>query len=292
MESFVEHLRFLEKTALRLRIDLLKMLHNSRSGHLGGSLSVVEILVAAYYGQLPRGPVMRYDPAKPGSEEQDYFVLSKGHASPAWYTVLADLEFFPKDELLGFRQMNSLLQAYPSKKIPGITISSGGPAFGLAAAVGLAISLKADRAPNRVFCLVGDGELQDGQFWEAVLLANHYKLDNLTVMIDSNGLQMDGVVRSVVSIEPIADKFETFGWKSIQVMDGHSFEDVLIGLERGLETQRRPSVLICRTVKGKGVVFAENKASYHAEVLSDQEMSEALPRLEAKLLDFDRIESV
>lgn len=287
MESFVDHLNFLEKTALRLRIDLLKMLHNSKSGHLGGSLSVVEMLVAVYYGQLPRGPVMRYDPAKPGSEEQDYFILSKGHASPALYTVLADLEFFQKDELLDFRQINSLLQAYPSKKIPGITVSTGGPAFGLAAAVGLAMSLKADRASNRVVCLVGDGGMQDGQFWEAALLANHYKLDNLTVMVDCNGLQMDGVVRSVVSIEPIADKFETFGWKSIQVTDGHNFEDLLIGLERGLETQRRPSVLICRTIKGKGVVFAENKASYHAEVLSDEEMSEALPRLEAKLADFD-----
>lgn len=288
MESFVEHLRFLEKTALRLRIDLLKMLHNSQSGHLGGSLSVIEMIIATYYGQLPRGPVMKYDPTKPGSEEQDYFILSKGHASPAWYTVLADLEFFPREELGDFRQMNSLLQAYPSKKIPGITISSGGPAFGLAAAVGLAMSLKADRQPNRVFCLVGDGELQDGQFWEAVLLANHYKLDNLTVMVDCNGLQMDGVLRSVVSIEPIADKFETFGWKSIHVTDGHNFEDLLVGLERAIETQRRPTILICRTVKGKGVAFAENKASYHAEVLSDEEMSEALPRLEAKLSHFDQ----
>lgn len=158
----------------------------------------------------------------------------------------------------------------------------------MAAAVGLALSLKADRAANRVFCLVGDGELQDGQFWEAALLANHYKLENLTVMIDCNGLQMDGVVRSVVGIEPIADKFETFGWKSIQVPDGHNFEDLLIGMERAIETQRRPSALICRTVKGKGVAFAENKASYHAEVLSDEEMSEALPRLENQLKHFDQ----
>lgn len=277
----------MEKMALRLRIDLLRMLHNSKSGHLGGSLSVIEMMVAVYYGQLPRGPVLKYDPAKPGSEEQDYFVLSKGHASPAWYVTLADLEFFPKDELLGFRQVNSLLQAYPSKKIPGIVLSTGGPAYGLAAAVGLAMSLKADRMHNHVYCLVGDGELQDGQFWEAAMLANQYKLDNLTVLIDWNGLQMDGIVRSVVGIEPIADKLEAFGWKSIPVTDGHNFEDLLIGLERALETQRRPSALVCRTIKGKGVVFAENKSSYHAEVLSDEEMSDALPRLEAQLEDFE-----
>lgn len=288
MESFVDHLRFLEKTALRLRIDLLKMLHRSRSGHLGGSLSVIEMLIAVYYGQLPRGPVLRYDPSKPGAEEQDYFILSKGHASPAWYTVLADLEFFPKDELLDFRQVNSMLQAYPSKKIPGIAISSGSPAFGLAGAVGLAMALQSDRQPNYVLCLVGDGELQDGQFWEAILLASQYKLENLTIMIDYNGLQMDGIVRSVLGIEPLADKLETFGWKSVHVPDGHNFEDLLVGLERAFETQRRPTALICRTVKGKGVAFAENKASYHAEVLSDEEMSEALPRLEAQLEAFNQ----
>ncbi|MCA9373557.1 transketolase [Candidatus Peregrinibacteria bacterium] len=287
IESFVEHLRFLEKTSVRLRIDLLRMLHNAQSGHLGGSLSVVEMLVALYYGQLPRGQVMRYDPEKPGSEEQDYFVLSKGHASPALYTVLADLEFFNKEELADFRQVNSMLQAYPSKKIPGITLCSGSPAFGFAGAVGLAMALKAERQPWNVFCLVGDGELQDGQFWEAVLLAHHYKLDNLIVLVDYNGLQMDGSLRTTVTVEPIADKFEGFGWKSIHVIDGHNFEDLLIGIERGLEIQRRPTVLICRTVKGKGVAFAEGKASYHAEVLSDQEMSAALPALEAQLKSYN-----
>jgi transketolase len=288
MESFVEHLRFLEKKALRLRIELLKMLHHAKSGHLGGSLSVIEMLTAVYFGNLMGVPVLRYDPQKPGSEEQDYFILSKGHASPAWYTVLADAGFFSKEELRGFRQVNSMLQAYPVNKIPGVTISTGSPAYGLSAAVGLAMSLKADRQKNKVFCLVGDGELQDGQFWEAAMLAGHYKLDNLIVMVDFNGLQMDGAVRSVVGIEPMNDKFEAFGWKIVPVLNGHNFEDLLIGLERGIATQRRPVALVCRTVKGKGVAFTENKASYHAEVLSDQEMSEALPRLESQLQKFEQ----
>ncbi len=287
MESFVEHLGFLRKKALELRIALLHTLHHARSGHLGGSLSIMEILVALYYGKLPGRPVMLFDPQKPGSQDQDYFVLSKGHAGPAWYTVLADLDFIPHDELKHYRQLGGMLQAYPVKKIPGIVLSTGIPAYGLAAAVGLAMALKMDKNTNRVLCLVGDGELQDGQLWEAALLASQHKLDNLTLIVDWNGLQMDGVVRSVVGIEPVSDKFEAFGWKSIPVTSGHNFEDFLIGIEKAYETQRKPSVLICRTIKGKGVIFAENKPYYHAEVLSDEEMEEALPALEHELEELE-----
>lgn len=287
MESFVEHLAFLGKKAVELRIALLHTLHTAQSGHLGGSLSVVEILTAAYYGKLAERPVMYYDPAKPGSEDQDYFVLSKGHAAAALYTVLADLGFFAADELKHYRQARCLLQAYPVKKIPGVALSSGMPGYGAAAAVGLALALKADKKPNRVICLVGDGELQAGQFWEAVLTASHYKLDNLTLIVDWNGLQLDGVLRSVIGIEPVADKFETFGWRSVPVTDGHSFEDLLTGMEKAYETQRRPTAIIARTVKGKGVAFAENKPFYHAEVLSEEEMEEALPPLERQLAAYE-----
>lgn len=288
MESFVDHLRILQKKAVSLRIDLLHTLHHAQSGHLGGSLSVMEILVAFYYGQLPSGPVLNYDANKPGSMEQDYFVLSKGHASAAWYTVLADCGFFLKDELEHYRQIQSMLQAYPVNKIPGVTISTGTPGYGLAASVGLAMALKADKKHNRVVCLVGDGELQAGQLWEAVLVASQYKLDNLTLIVDWNGLQMDGVVRSVVDIDPIAEKFEAFGWKIVLVTDGHNFEDLLIGIEKAYEVQRRPTVIVARTVKGKGVAFAENKPFYHAEVLSDEEMTVAVPNLEQQLQAFDQ----
>lgn len=284
MESFRDHILFLNKVALKLRIDLLEILHKAESGHLGGSLSALDLMVALYFGQIATGPVMKYDVSKPGWEGQDYFVLSKGHASPAWYVLLASLGFFDENELKYFRQVNSLLQAFPSKKIPGVAISAGGPGYGLAAAVGLAISLKADKQPNRVFVLVGDGELQEGQVWEAAMAAAHYKLDNLTLLVDYNGLQMDGQVRGVMSIDPITDKFQGFGWKTVPVNNGHDYEELLSGLDRALETQRRPTVVIARTIKGKGVLFAENKVFYHAEVLSSQEMAEALPKLKAQLV--------
>jgi transketolase len=288
MESFSEHINFLNQTAVRLRMDLLHMLHNAGSGHLGGSLSVMDILVALYYGQLSHRVPLNVDPKKPQWEEQDYFILSKGHASAAWYTVLADLGFFDKEELLHFRRINSLLQAYPFQKIPGVPLTSGSPAFGLSSAVGLAMALKMDKQPNRVVCLIGDGELQSGDLWESVLVASQFKLDNLTLIVDWNGLQMDGVVRSVVSVEPVSDKFESFGWKYIPVLDGHNFEDLLLGIEKAYEVQRRPSVILARTVKGKGVPFAEGKPFYHAEVLSEEEMAEAIPNLQRQ---YDILES-
>lgn len=283
MESFKEHLAYLKKTAIRLRMDILEMLHKAGSGHLGGSLSIVEMLVSLYYGRLPQGPVMRYDSGKPGWEGQDYLVLSKGHASAAWYAVLADRGFFDKSELDYFSQVNSMLQAYPSKKVPGVPVSSGAPGFGLSAAVGLALALKQEKQTNKVFCIVGDGELQEGRIWESMLVASQNRLDNLIVMIDWNGLQAEGLTRGIVSVEPITDKLQYFGWKTIQVTDGHDVDELLSALERALEVQRKPTAIIARTIKGKGVAFAENKAFYHSEVLSEQEMAEAMPMLQQEL---------
>ncbi len=280
METFQEHISYLQKAAAKFRIDLVEMLHKAQSGHLGGSLSVVEMLVVLYYGQLPGGSVMNYDIEKPGWEGQDYMVLSKAHAAPAWYTVLGNAGFFDTQEFQYFRQLNALLQAYPTKKIPGVMIGGAGSGSGLAAAVGLAMALKMDKQPNRVFCVVGDGELQQGRVWEAALVAAHHKLDNLTLLVDYNGLQMDGSIRGIIGIDPLIDKFESFGWKAIPVTDGHNVEELLVAMEKALETQRKPSVLIARTIKGKGIPFVENKSSYHAEVLSDEEMAEALPRLQ------------
>lgn len=288
MESFKDYLEFLKKKAVETRIDVLESLHCAQSGHLGGSLSAVEILLTHYYGQLPEGPLMKYDPEIPGWDGQDYFVLSKGHAAPAWYAVLADLGFFPKEELKHLRQLNGLLQAYPTKKVPGIVLCSAGPGHGFSAAVGLAMSLKMDRLPNRVYCIVGDGELQEGSIWEAAMTAAQYKLDNLILTVDYNDLQMDGTVRSILGVEPIADKFQAFGWKTVPVRDGHDFEELLIGYERAMEGVRRPGVVIAKTVKGKGVEFAENKAYYHAEVLSEQELAEALPKLKNQLAEANK----
>lgn len=283
MDSFRDHLQFLKQKATQARIDVLETIHRAEGGHPGSSLSMIDLLVGLYYGKIQGLPIMQYDARKPGSQDQDYFVLSKGHAAPAWYAVLADLGFFDKAELDHFRQANSMLQAHPSKKIPGVPLSAGSLGHGFSSAIGLAMALKAERATNRVFVLLGDGELQEGQIWEAALTAAHYRLDNVVAIIDANGLQLDGTLRSVMNVEPIADKFEAFGWKTIPVRDGHDFEEILAGFEKAFDVQRRPTAIIARTVKGKGVSFMENKASYHGVALSDQEMAEAIPMLKAEL---------
>lgn len=287
MESFRDHLKFLRKKSLEIRIELLKIMNKAQFGHTGSSLSAVDLLVAMYYGKFHDRPVMQFDPQKPGWESQDYFILSKGHACPALYTILADLGFFPKQELQHIFQMNSLLQGHPVKKIPGVVLNAGSLAHGLSGALGLAMALKAERLYNRVFCLVGDGELQEGQVWEAAMAAAHYKLDNLVVIVDDNGLQIEGPTRSVMNVDPIVDKFESFGWKTVPVLGGHNFEELLSGLERAIEVQRRPSVVIAKTVKGKGVTFAENKSFYHGVALSDQEMAVAIPALQQELALLD-----
>ncbi|MBD3328269.1 transketolase [Candidatus Peregrinibacteria bacterium] len=283
MESFIDHLRFLERKAVELRIATLKITTQAGAGSIGGALSVVDLLIAIYYGILPSGAILRTDPEKPGSEEQDYMVFSKGHASGALYAVLADMGFFDPDELKHYQQVNSNFQAFPTKKVPGVSVTFGGAGQGLAAAVGLALSLKKEKVRNNVFCIVGDGEMQTGDFWEAAMLASHYKLDNLKLVVDWNGLQKNGSIRSNLSVDPMSDKFESFGWKTIQVHDGHDYEALLLGLERALEIQRKPSVLIAKTLMGSGVQFAENKSTYHSRVLSEEELNEALPILEIYL---------
>ena len=245
MESFRDHLKFLRKKSLHLRIELLRATNKSRFGHSGSSLSAVDILVALYYGKFHDRPVMQFDPQKPGWDGQDYFILSKGHACPALYAILADTGFFPREELNHLFQMNSLLQGHPVQKIPGVVLSAGSLGHGLSGALGLAMALKAERQYNRVFCLLGDGELQEGQVWEAAMAAAHYKLDNLVLIIDDNGLQIEGPTRSVMNVDPIVDKFESFGWKTVPVRDGHNFEELLSALERdgGCHSRARAGVV-------------------------------------------------
>lgn len=283
MESLQEHISFLEQKAAKLRINIAEMLNHAGTGHLGGSLSALDILISLYFGKLGEKPIMAYNSEKPGWDGQDYCLLSKTHAAPAWYSVLAEAGFFPPEELRFFRQINSLLQASPTKKIPGISLGTTMPGYGLSAALGLALILEKEKSPNRVFVMVGDGELQHGEIWEAVLAAAHNKLDNLTLIIDWNDLQMDGPVRSITNMDPLADKFESFGWKTIPVHNGHDFEDLLFAFDRAFEVQRKPSVILAHTVKGKGIPFAENKASYHAEVLSNEEIADIMPKLQADL---------
>jgi transketolase len=273
----------LNNKATQLRIECLKSIHKAGSGHTGGSMSAMDILVALYYGKLNGEPIMKFDPAKPGWEDQDYFIMSKGHAAPALYTVLADLGFFDKSELDYLRQVNAMLQGHPVVKIPGVTMTTGSLGQGFAAAHGLALALKMDRKKNKVFTMLGDGELQEGIVWEVAMSAAHFKSDNLIAFVDNNELQIDGFTRSVMEVAPIVDKFESFGWKAIKVKNGHDFEELIGAIERAMYTARKPAVIVCDTVKGKGVTFAEKKASYHGVALSKEEMAEAIPALERQL---------
>jgi transketolase len=275
----------LAKKAAELRIDILKMIHKANSGHTGGSLSAIDIITALYYGEVSGEVLMKTDAKKPDWDSQDYFILSKGHAAPALYSVLADKGFFAKEELNHLRQVNSLLQGHVVRKIPGVTMTAGSLGQGLSAANGLAMCLKMDRKPNRVYCMLGDGELQEGQVWEAAMSAAHFKLDNLVAIVDKNELQIDGPTRAIMGIDPLAAKFESFGWKVIQIVDGHDFEEILQAFDKALKVQRQPICIIAHTIKGKGVPFAENKVSYHGVALSEEEMSEAIPLLEKECMN-------
>jgi transketolase len=285
----------LQKKAAELRIDTLKMLNKACSGHTGGSMSVMDILVALYYGtgmsgkmssvSMPKGVVSEYGKCCVGKgrgafgqgreEDKDYIILSKGHAVPAQYAILADLGYFSHEELGHLRQVGALLQGHPCVKTPGITLATGSLGQGFSAAHGLALSLKLDRRDNKVFVVLGDGELQEGIVWETAMSAGHYMTDNLIAIVDNNGLQIDGPVRAVMNVEPIQDKFESFGWKVIRVLDGHNYEELLDAILKARAVTRRPVCIWCRTIKGKGVPFAENKVSYHGVTLSDGEFSAA-----------------
>lgn len=273
----------LKKLATQFRIDILWAVHKANSGHATTSLSCIDIITTLYFGDIDGEPIMRYDPKKPQWDGRDYFILSKGHGCPALYTVLANLGFFPKEELNHLRQINSLLEGHPVNKIPGIEATTGPLGQGLSFGNGIALALKMDRKSNHVYVLLGDGELQEGQIWEAAMTSAQYKLDNVTVFVDNNKLQQTNFVRSIKPVEPIGPKFAAFGWNVINVANGHDFDELRDAIRRARKTKLKPTVIVCETVKGKGVPFAEHKASYHGVALSKEEMAEAIPILEKEL---------
>ena len=260
----------LEETARLLRVAIVKALHKSQSGHTGGSLSVIDMVTALYFHK------MRHNPANPSWEGRDRFVLSKGHAAPAQYVALAEAGYFPKEDLMLLRRLGSHLQGHPdSKGTPGVEVPTGSLGQGLSMAVGMALGLRLDARENRVYTVLGDGELQEGQVWEAAMAAGHYRLDNLCAMVDANGLQIDGAVAKVMNVAPIADKFRAFGWNVVEI-DGHDMA-AIVGALDGAETVKGvPTMIVAATVKGKGVSFFENKASYHGVPPSDEELPRAL----------------
>ncbi|MFA5822531.1 MAG: transketolase [Thermodesulfovibrionales bacterium] len=264
----------LKEKAKTLRIEILKMLTEAGSGHTGGSLSAADIVTALYFYK------MRHDPANPKWRERDRFVLSKGHAAPVLYGALALSGYFDKQLLKTLRKIGSPLQGHPcSRKLPGIEISTGSLGQGLSIADGMALGLKIDGLSSRVYCMLGDGEIQEGQVWEAAMTAAHYKLDNLCAIIDNNGLQIDGHCHEVMYIEPIVKKWEAFGWHVIDI-NGHDMEAVVRALDEAETIKYKPSMIVARTIKGKGVSFFEGKVEYHGMAPTPEELEKALKELE------------
>jgi transketolase len=256
--------------ARELRVAIVRTLHKSQSGHTGGSLSAIDMVTALYFSK------MRHDPANPDWAERDRFVLSKGHAAPAQYVALAYAGYFPREDLMMLRRLGSHLQGHPdSKSTPGVEVCTGSLGQGLSMANGMALGLRLDGRENRVYALLGDGELQEGQVWEAAMAAAHYKIDNLCALVDANALQIDGEVAKVMNVAPIAAKFKAFGWHAMEI-DGHDMAAILAALDHAETIKGQPTVIVANTVKGKGVSFFENKASYHGVPPSDEELPKAL----------------
>ena len=269
----------LAKKSIQVRLDVLTSAHKVGFGAVGSTMSVVEILVALYYAEIGGRKVVQIDAAKPGCADRDYVILSKGQAALAQYAILADLGFFDKSELDHYAQANALLSSRPTGKIPGIVGGCVSYGYGLSVACGLAMSLKADRKSNRVYVVVDDEELQKGQIWEAAQTAAHYNLDNLVLFVDKDKMQVDGAVKGVMDVDCVQAKFEAFGWKVMKVVDGHDFDQILQAVVKSYTISRRPICILCETVAGRGIGFAERKAGYHDVALSAGEMSEVIPKL-------------
>ncbi|MDF2522984.1 MAG: transketolase [Clostridiales bacterium] len=263
----------LKVKARELRIDILEMLHAAGSGHPGGSLSAIDIMTVLYYN------VMKHDPKNPKWEERDRFFLSKGHINPALYAVLADCGYFEKTHLKTLRKYGTILQGHPNMHdTPGVEVSAGSLGQGLSIAVGNAFAAKMDKKDYKVFCMMGDGEVQEGSIWEAAMSAGHYKLDNLIGILDNNGVQIDGKTDDVMTINPIKDKWLAFNWNVIEV-DGHDIAKVEEAFKQALAYKGKPTVIIADTVKGKGVSFMEHKAAWHGAAPNKEQLETALAEL-------------
>ncbi|MBM7624161.1 transketolase [Sporohalobacter salinus] len=263
----------LEKKATEIRRSILKMVAEAGSGHPGGSLSATEIVTALYFDE------MNLDPANPDWEDRDRFVLSKGHAAPVLYAALAKKGYFPEEELQTLRRLDSHLQGHPDmNKTPGVDMTAGSLGQGLSAAVGMALAGKLDQKDYRVFSIIGDGEMQEGQIWEAAMSAANYKLDNLIAFADYNQVQLVDKTEEVMNVHPVADKFEAFGWYIIEI-DGHELTAVLEALDEAKEVTDKPIMVVANTVKGKGVSFMEGKAAWHGNAPDEEELEKALAEL-------------
>lgn len=275
----------LKTIAKELRKDIVTMVYNAQSGHPGGSLSAIDILTVLYFGGI-----LRYDPKNPDWEDRDRFILSKGHASPALYSILAYGGYFSKEELFTYRKSRgfasdgySRLQGHPAWQhnkhgAPGVEASTGSLGQGLSVAIGQALSLRLWGKDSRVYVMLGDGEVQEGMVWEAAMFAGHHKVDNLCAILDNNNLQIDGDVRSIVNIHPLKEKFEAFGWHAIEI-DGHDYKQIYDAFIEAKSTKGKPTIIIAKTVKGKGVSYMENNFKWHGVAPSREDYEKAMAEL-------------
>ena len=271
----------LQITACKVRMGIVTATHGAKAGHPGGSLSATEMFTYLYFKE------MNVDPANPKWEGRDRFVLSKGHTAPGLYSTLANRGFFPVEDLPTLRHIDSYLQGHPNmNSVPGVDMSTGSLGQGISCAVGMALGLKHQGSAARVYTLLGDGEIQEGQVWEACMAAAHYHLDNMVVIVDNNGLQIDGDISKVMSPYPIVDKLEAFGFNTIAI-DGHSFEQIEAAFENAKATKGKPTAIVMKTTKGKDVSFMENNAGWHGKAPNDAEYEQAMTELNAILSELE-----
>ena len=269
----MEEIEYLKKVAKEIRRGIIEEVYNAQSGHPGGSLSIADLLAVLYFKE------MNINPQNPNDENRDRLVLSKGHCAPALYSALANRGYFDKEELKTLRKINSKLQGHPDmRKIPGVDMTTGSLGQGLSAANGMAIAGKMDKKDYRVYCILGDGELEEGQVWEAAMASVKYKLDNLCVIVDNNNLQIDGTIDEVMSSKPIDKKFESFGFQIIKI-NGHDIDEIIKAFEVARNIKEKPTCIIAETLKGKGVSFMENKAEWHGKAPSEEEYKIAMEEL-------------
>ncbi len=271
----------LQVIACKVRMGVIESTYGAKAGHPGGSLSAAEIYTYLYFKE------MNIDPANPKWEDRDRFVLSKGHTTPGLYSVLAERGFFPVSDLPTFRHIDSYLQGHPNMNtVPGVDMSTGSLGQGISVATGMALAAKHTGKGNRVYSLLGDGEIQEGQVWEACMAAAHYKLDNLCIVVDNNGLQIDGNIADVMSPYPIVDKLVSFGF-DVQAIDGHDFDAIEAAFQHARTVKGKPSAIVIKSTKGKGVSFMENDAGWHGKAPNDAEYAQAMSELKAQLAELE-----
>ena len=269
----MENIKKLEQKAKEIRKGIIEEVYNANSGHPGGALSIADIMAVLYFNEL------NIDENNPKWEDRDRLVLSKGHCSPALYASLAERGYFDKEDLKTFRKLGSKLQGHPDmNKVPGVDMTSGSLGQGLSVANGMAISAKMDNKDYRVYCILGDGEIEEGQVWEAAMTSNKYKLDNLWVIVDNNNLQIDGTIEEVMSSYPIDKKFESFGFNVVNI-DGNNIEEILNAFKQAKETKGKPTCIVAKTIKGKGISFMENQVGWHGKAPNEEQYNIAIKEL-------------